>query len=117
MSAISVVSVCEVKLAIMKEAKNQNLYVLNFFVVCCAAIMEWREVACWSLQRGKLQQLLHSGESMTPSRLGMTLPGPSSSPQNKNTESSAKRRPTIRPCANIDYYSFSKCVMSLYFLS
>lgn len=85
---------------------------LKLFCRLLYSIMEWWEVAHQSVQlvqRGKLQQLLlHSGESMTPSRLGMTLPGPSSSPQKRNTESSARRRPTIRPCANIRLLFFFK---------
>lgn len=34
-------------------------------------------------------------------RLGRTLPAPSSPPQKRNTESSAERRPTISPWANM----------------
>lgn len=70
--------------------------------------MKWWEDGHRSARRGKLQQLLLSGESMTPSRLGRTLPGPSSSPQKRNTESSAKRRPTIRPCAHMRLLFFLK---------
>lgn len=89
-----------------REVQNRELLKLHCSLLC--SIMEWWEDGHRSARRGKLQQLLHSGESMTLSRLRRTLPGPSSSPQKRNTESSAKRRPTIRPCAHMRLLFFLK---------